>query len=73
MYPVIMGKFADPHTVYDFFFKFANIAHMKKICMANFSIKYIKPSTSSPSSSLHFPGKNHFEVEIKEGKKYNRN
>ena len=41
MYPVIMGKSADPHTVYAFFFKFANIAHMKKICMANFSMKYI--------------------------------
>ena len=72
MYPV-MGKSADLHTVYAFFFKVANIAHMKKIGIANFSIRYIRPSTSSPSSNLHFPGKNHFEVEIKERERYNRN
>ena len=36
-----MGKSADLHTVYAFFFKVANIADMKKICIANFSIRYI--------------------------------
>ena len=68
-----MGKSADLHTVYAFFFKVANIAHMKKICIANFSKRYIGLQQAPFPLAYTFREKKHFEVEIKDRERYNRN